>query len=404
MIKKNVFFFPIWGKSYIKNFSKYALPCLLNNLKNIKKSKLQGSKIEIWTKKKDVKELLSLSILKKIKDIIDINFTEIDILLNSLKSENLSKYQTLSILQRILISSSSRKYQYVWFIYPDFIFSANLLKNIFNLGKDYNAYFIPVPQIIEEKVNEIAQTNKVFLNKNYDIKKLIYNNIHPIVKICDIDKLKTNTPSMYYKKKNNIIALRYYHMHPLILKLDKDNFNIHTFAFNSLDADLPAILNEKKFFITKSDKFACCASLLKKDEIKLPNEVSNLELTKLWIAQNTYPQHHFISKFTYYLNPYNLRINKKYFENKFKKKLNVINKDFLTHFNKSINKFRFFSDDKSHAINISKSLNEIIHKNEFTCIFKINKKALIKKLTTVSKSFKSDLSKKILNIYLNNLP
>ena len=46
-MKNNVFFFPVWGKKYIENFSKYSLECLLRNLKSLEKKKLVGSKLEI---------------------------------------------------------------------------------------------------------------------------------------------------------------------------------------------------------------------------------------------------------------------------------------------------------------------------------------------------------------------
>ena len=140
------------GDNYIKLFNNYALNCLYRNLINKNIGNLINSKIEIWTFKEDIKKIKSLPLIKKLIKKIEINFESIDELHKNLSNFNLNKYQFLSILQKIFINSHSSKFEYLWFIYPDFIFSDNLVKNFFKLKKNYDAYFIPVPQLIEEKV------------------------------------------------------------------------------------------------------------------------------------------------------------------------------------------------------------------------------------------------------------
>ena len=51
----NVFFYSVWGKNFVDIFLKYSLNCLNENLKLIPKKQLFKSKIEIWTRKSDVK-------------------------------------------------------------------------------------------------------------------------------------------------------------------------------------------------------------------------------------------------------------------------------------------------------------------------------------------------------------
>ena len=66
-MKKSVFYFPIWGDSYIKLFSDFALKCLYNNINNIDDELLKSSKIEIWTFKKDIPKLKALKNIKLLK-------------------------------------------------------------------------------------------------------------------------------------------------------------------------------------------------------------------------------------------------------------------------------------------------------------------------------------------------
>ena len=134
-MKKSVFYFPIWGDSYIKLFSDFALKCLYKNLNEIDDKLLKSSKIEIWTFKKDIPKLNALKNIRLLKKKITINIESIDVIYNSLIKSNLNKYQTLSILQKIFINTHSYKFKYFWFIYPDFIFSNKMIKNFFNLKK-----------------------------------------------------------------------------------------------------------------------------------------------------------------------------------------------------------------------------------------------------------------------------
>ena len=295
---KNVFYFPIWGDNYIKLFNNYALNCLYRNLINKKIDNLINSKIEIWTFKQDIKKIKSLPLIKKLIKKIEINFESIDELHKNLSKFNLNKYQFLSILQKIFINSHSYKFEYLWFIYPDFIFSNNLIKNFFKLKKNYDAYFIPVPQLIVEKV--IKEFNKKnFKPSTNNITRMFFDYLHPIVKICNVDKSKTNTPSLFLSSDENSILFKYFHMHPLIIKSDIENYNLNNKFYSSLDEGLVGELNEKKIFIAKDNYFGICASLLKEKEYKLPNERFNLQKTLEWCKKHVNKTHLEICKFTY---------------------------------------------------------------------------------------------------------
>ncbi len=402
-MKNNVFFFPVWGKKYIENFSRYSLECLLRNLKFFEKKKLNGSKLEIWTLKKDVKKINKLQKIKNLRKIIDINFESIDPLLDFAKKEGIDKYLTLSILQKIMINSHSSKYEFFWFIYPDFIFSDNLIKNFFSLKKNYDAYFLPVPQLVEEFVQSDYNKNGKILTSTSEMQKQILHYLHPIVKICDIEKTKTNTPSMFMFRRNNTIAFRYYHMHPIIIRNNRQNVNLNNQIFKSLDEEMVEHLNYKNLFITKNSKFASCVSLLGQNEIVLlPNQKFSLGETNDWVSLHVNKVHQHISKFTYILNYKNEKYNKKFFEKKLNSRISKINNS--SKLDSDIRHFQNHSISNIEILLQNKSYYDLIHKNYYRKYFSLNK---IQIKREIIKNFisgkKSQLSKKIFEIYKKNI-
>ena len=402
-MKNNVFFFPVWGKKYIENFSKYSLECLLRNLKSLEKKKLVGSKLEIWTLKKDVNKINKLKKIKHLRKIIDVNFESIDPFLNFAKKSRLSKYLTLSILQKIMINSHSSKYDFFWFIYPDFIFSDNLIKNFLSLKKKYDAYFLPVPQLIEEFVQSDYNKNGKIFTSSSEMQKQILKYLHPIVKICDIEKTETNTPSMFMFRRNNTVAFRYYHMHPIIIRNDRQNVNLNYQIFKSLDEEMVEHLNYKNIFITKNSKFALCVSLLGQNEVALlPNVKFSFAETNKWVSLHVNKLHQFISKFTYILNYKNEKYNKKFFEKKLNSRVSKINESL--NLNPYMRYLENYSISNIGILLENKSYYDLIHKNYYRKYFSLSKiqikKEIIKNFIS---SEKSQLSKKIFEIYKKNI-
>ena len=397
-MNKNVFYFPIWGEAYIKLFNNFGLNCLYRNLIRMNKDNLKNSKIEIWTFKQDIKKIKSLPQIKKLVKKIEINYESIDELHKNLSNFNLNKYQFLSVLQKIFINSHSSKFEFLWFIYPDFIFSDNLVKNFFKLKKKYKAYFIPVPQLIEEKV--IKEFNKKnFKPTTKNITKMFFDYLHPIVKICDVNESKTNTPSLFLSSDKNSIIFKYYHMHPLIIKSDIENYNMNNKFYSSLDEGLVGELDEKKIFIAKSNYFGICASLLKEKEYKLPNERFNFKRSLEWCKNHVNKTHVEISKFTYTVKrKRNIPFNKK-----LERQIN----NRLIKLNSKINKFYqinnvYLSFLKIDTVILNNNIYEFISKNYFKKYFQIDNSKLKQNLKKRIKP-KDLLSRWLKNIYIKNL-
>ena len=309
-IYKHNFFFPIWGDNYIKNFNNFALKCLIYNLETIKKPQLDKININIWTSKKDIQIFKNLKDIKYLNSLVNINYFTIDYLLDKFKNYQ-SKYLFLSNLQSLFLSESLLKeYNYCWFIYPDFIFSNSLIKNLINKinQNNYESVFIPVPQIIEEEFKSILQKNHIskIIPK---IKFILQEHMHPIVSNCNINNLKTNTPSMFMtSKKDEFILFRYFHIHPIVVRLNSNANYIFNEMSSSLDQDLVKNFENKNIYQVRDDKIGICVSLLKRNEIKLYDTKFDLDNTCSWVIKNTNKSHHIYVKEEYLIKYKNFNL------------------------------------------------------------------------------------------------
>jgi hypothetical protein len=400
-MKKSVFYFPIWGNDYIKLFSDFALKCLFNNLNKLDKRMLKNSKIEIWTFKKDIPKLKALKNIKLLEKKIQINIENIDLIYESLDKTYLNKYQTLSILQKIFINSHSHKYEYLWFIYPDFIFSDQMIKNFYDLKKKYDAYFIPVPQLIEEKV-EVAFKAKNFKANTKNITDLLFKYLHPIVKICDVDNSKTNTPSMFLASNKNSYALKYFHMHPIVIKSNSDNLEMNNKFYSSLDEGLVQSLDKKNIFITKDNYFGICISLLKEKEYQLPNEKFNLDLTLEWCKNHINTTHLEISKYTYFIKLNETGHVNTVLENKINKRLNPLRKELLKSYKKKNSGFGQSLNLDIYPVILNNEIYSIIRNNYFKKYFN-NEANTLKKTIKKNIKFKEPMFDWLKKLYIKNL-
>lgn len=384
-IYKHNFFFSIWGDNYIKNFNNFALKCLIYNLETIKKPQLDKININIWTSKKDIQIFKNLKDIKYLNSLVNINYFTIDYLLDKFKNYQ-SKYLFLSNLQSLFLSESLLKeYNYCWFIYPDFVFSNSLIKNLINKinQNNYESVFIPVPQIIEEEFKSILQKNHIskIIPK---IKFILQEHMHPIVSNCNINNLKTNTPSMFMtSKKDEFILFRYFHIHPIVVRLNSNANYIFNEMNSSLDQDLVKNFENKNIYQVSDDKIGICVSLLKRHEIKLYDTKFDLDNTCSWVIKNTNKSHHIYVKKEYLIKYKNF--NLKSFNIK-KHKLNLHIKKILKGISsKKFNTEQYFNKMKEALINSYDNeilfLKRELHRriNFYKKINKYNKKKIIKK-------------------------
>ena len=299
----NVFFFPVWGEQYINNFLNICLPCLDDNLSKLSSKEISNSKLEIWTSKKDIKLFKNNLILKRLKKKLKVNYEHIDVLLN-LKKNFSNKYQFLAFIQYNFICSHIKKYKYLWFLYPDFMFSNNLIKNSLTqlIKKKVDLLLIPAPQVDEETTKQ-----DIFINKNKNINKMVTDNIHHYVKFFEIDNIKDHHfPFLCSINKKNFI-FRNFHIHPLAISSRNYKVFLKPF-FPSFDAGVPEYFLDKKIYIPNSDKFGICVSLANKslaNEYDFKNQPKNFEDSIVFAFKNYNQCHIKFSQNKYYINKNN---------------------------------------------------------------------------------------------------
>ena len=133
--------------------------------------------------------------------------------------------------------------------------------------------------------------------------------MHPIVSNCNINNLKTNTPSMFMtSKKDEFILFRYFHIHPIVVRLNSNANYIFNEMSSSLDQDLVKNFENKNIYQVSDDKIGICVSLLKRHEIKLYDTKFDLDNTCSWVIKNTNKSHHIYVKEEYLIKYKNFNL------------------------------------------------------------------------------------------------
>ena len=406
---EHVFYFCIWGSKYIDQFSKYTCNSLLLNLKKTNNKK---NLIYIWTTKNDLKYLKKKKIIKKLNKIIDIKYFEFDYVKKKYYLTT-NKYTFLSVLQSLFIATFSFNTKYIWFLYPDFIFSENSLNFMINKikkNKKIEAILIPVPQVNFESIESIYK-KKGF---NYISKKLpevIIDNLHKIVKIFDARNTQLNTISVSCIHERAYLIMNNFHLHPVVIKTDVENYNYFDSVFPSLDEGYTRILKNKLTYIPKNSDEVAFLSLLGENEIKFPKFEFNLSQSLDWCEAhvNNFQIQDLNNNFLFYkkktkLN--NLQFNKNLLI-KFKKRiidrLKLSNKELLKKRlnTQLISRFtnREVKNDTIKILDTKNNYLKLIFKNQF---YKIFKKKIRKIILDIYDKEKTKESSLIYKLYLDS--
>jgi len=327
MKKKIVFHLAIWGELYIKRFKEVTLQFLIKEITDNKEFyQKYDINLEIWTFAKDIKNF-------EFKNKINLFKTEI-IHIDLIKKNYFNffkknKYKFLNIIQNFSITKNYHNSDCILFIYPDFIWSINSIKEVLKRINNKDAVCVYCPQTIEENF---------IMPINYKkIKEFILNNLHPIITNHSLNnkKIKFTTAASLSFVKKDLAIFKNIHLHPICIKLKK-NINVLKKFYISLDEDF--IINcqfpIKNIYIPRHSKEMMFSSLLSK-KFKTGLEMSGSVTQKIinWVTLHGMPLNFKFFKNTFYLTD-NEEINvndPKSF--KFFKKINNLYKKFTKKFN-----------------------------------------------------------------------
>jgi hypothetical protein len=220
-MKKKVIFFSLvlYGDNYLKKFFNVAIKTIINDLFNLKKK--FEIKFLITTTNSNQK-----TIKKKLNKIIeaDIIFFEIN------KSHDKYKVATVAQLSHInhLTKNRKNKDNYLVFLYADMLFSKNAFNNCIKIFKKKNIKVIcSFGLLLNEKNKIFKKFLKLLINDKKNHLKLLIRNkdiIHDYHKQFLNNNINLSR-AFLYDIINNSIYIKSFHYHPIIIKLDKINYN-----------------------------------------------------------------------------------------------------------------------------------------------------------------------------------
>lgn len=382
-----VFFITIWGENYINDFNNYTCACLIENLRNIKNN---YNILYIFTQKKDLGLLKKKVNVKKLEKIIKIKYLLFDSIKKHFYFQN-NKYFFLSLIQLLFSSAINSKCNYIWYLYPDFIFSENSIKNIIKkISIKKTAYLLPIPQIEKESADEILKHNGIkYICEN--LVDIIINHLHNIVKYFDVRNIQLNSPSVLCLHEKNYLIMNNFHWHPLVIPADQtNNAQLQSF-FPSLDEGFKA--NKNKIYIPYSSKEVIFASILSKSDYSNYRKKFSLNDSLCWLEAHTTEFQRTINHiFAFYKKKpkiFDIQLLKNF-------KKNLINNLSYTNeklfeekkYNQIAARMHGLKYNTNKLIDLNNQLQSDLYKNKFFKTFKKNEKQIFKEFVTKNKNNK----------------
>lgn len=270
MKKKLVFSLVVYGKSYVDTFVNYSLSSLIQNISNINKEKYTLI-LYLSCTEQDKKKLITN--LEKHFDLIEVFNVE------KVVDKN-SKYSMLSTHQYLHNwKSKDSNYDYIIYLYADFIFGKNAILNSLEIIDDYTSLFTFALLLNSKKKNFSNFIKNLNKNKNplssvieYDL----IDNYHKSFKKSSFNISK----SFSYTENNKDIFLKAFHMHPIIINLNRVKREKFNKKFYTLDNGFLKILGlkENEIFVQEDLNKVCIFSFDKISRLKRLE--SNLTIDK----------------------------------------------------------------------------------------------------------------------------
>lgn len=270
---KNLFSVVVWGEKYSSYLCDISIPTLLTsyNLALLKPN--TGNTFLIVTTSRDQNIIEKHESIKNLKKLLDVKF---EIIKKPHQSFFENKYKVLSILQSKILQFSS-DFDFVHFLYPDFVYSNGTFNSIFEQFKNnVSAIGVPIPRInTEHYINEtqsltISDLNARFLKFNFE--KFCLPMFTPGQKsfFCDENTTSIFPSTLMWKIKTNTnegkylynILFKCFHLHPISLKVQHDNPRMNADFSISFDEEFVSNLfpDIGTFYIPeKSGEIAICS-------------------------------------------------------------------------------------------------------------------------------------------------
>ncbi|MEP4379701.1 MAG: hypothetical protein ABJ215_00635 [Alphaproteobacteria bacterium] len=264
------FLFPliVWGPSYVREFLEQSLPTQLayGNLSGF--PWLEGSQYMILTTAQDRKILEAAPIMRRLKRLIDVQYVEID------KIPRHNKYIGASMAQLEALKRSGN-FDAIFFLYPDFICATGTITNAARRiveGKDAVMFPIPAvlksifddPAIVENEVITPTGEGAVIEIPPRLLVDASTRHFHPMISgyIMGGERSNIGPAYMIWNVPDEGMLFRCFHLHPLVIRVQRDNpFYLNEFIVSLDEEYVPRLFRslDGVYFARDSDEFAMCS-------------------------------------------------------------------------------------------------------------------------------------------------
>ncbi|HWK96693.1 MAG TPA: hypothetical protein VNR39_14855 [Pseudolabrys sp.] len=267
----------VWGEAYIRSFLEFSLPTLLVDGNLIDNPLIEGSRFEVVTTKADFATLTASPLFQKLQRTLPVDFIEIGAAQNGNKYRAVSQYHIEAIRR-------SEDFDAIAILYPDVVWSRGAVRYaVERLNAGAIALFSPGPTILPAAAREALAT----FGKSYgqagaqslaiepqQLAGAVLDHHHPMWDGFDWEgHCFTETPAcLRWSVPGQGWLIRCFHLHPVMMKVQRNNPMFFADFEVSLDGEYTARLFDGLdglAFATDTDRFAI-VSLREAHEPPLP--------------------------------------------------------------------------------------------------------------------------------------
>lgn len=258
----------IWGRTYVEQFLRFTVPTLLADGNITGFPWLDGSTYQILTTREDEKQIRRAPMFERLARMMRTEFIYID----DIPRHN--KYTGVSLSQIESIRRAGA-YDAMFFLYPDFICSAgSITKMATRIVEGYDAVCFPIPAILEEPFYEgllershyrrATPDGPIYSIPPRDLVRISLDHPHPMLGGYNMEGMTHNIGPAYmlWEVPDQGWLLRAFHLHPFVIRVQKDNPDFLLQFHVSLDEEyMPRLFKatDKIYFPQDSDEFAMCS-------------------------------------------------------------------------------------------------------------------------------------------------
>jgi hypothetical protein len=258
---RSLFATVLWGDEYVQNFLGACLPTLLSpgNLG----ATVRESGFLIITTKEDAQQIRRAPIFTALNRQIEVDFLIVARPRSSDKYFSVSREQTKAIQRSLAFDA-------IFFVYPDFIFSDGTIERaIKRLDEGHEAVVLPVPRVLDSKVR--AEFRCLLATGRHDLilpprefTALGTRFFHPSMRSYEWGnpELSCYPSTLLWPLAEDTFLFRCFHLHPLAIKVQRNNPIFNTTFRTSLDEEyLPRVFPDIDGIhcVHDSDEGAVCS-------------------------------------------------------------------------------------------------------------------------------------------------